>query len=76
MLEGGSIYNHNLSNKGIILLGNESKGISDELIPFISDKIMIPKFSSAMHGIDSLNVGMAASVVFSEFIRKSGGLND
>ena len=76
MLEGGSIYNHNLSNKGIILLGNESKGISDELIPFISDKIMIPKFSSARHGIDSLNVGMAASVVFSEFIRKSGGLND
>jgi TrmH family RNA methyltransferase len=74
MLEGKSIYYHNLDNKGIILLGNESKGISDELIPFITDKIMIPKFSNAKQGIDSLNVGMAASVVFSEFLRKSGRL--
>lgn len=74
MLEGDSIYNHKLDNKGIILLGNESKGISDELIPFITEKIMIPKFSKAKQGIDSLNVGMAASVVFSEFLRKSGRL--
>jgi TrmH family RNA methyltransferase len=74
MLEGESIYDHKLDNKGIILLGNESKGISDELIPFITEKIMIPKFSKAKQGIDSLNVGMAASVVFSEFLRKSGRL--
>jgi TrmH family RNA methyltransferase len=72
MLEGNSIYDHKLNNKGIILLGNESKGISDELIPFITEKIMIPKFSDAKEGIDSLNVGMAASVIFSEFLRKSG----
>ena len=76
MLEGESIYDHKLDNKGIILLGNESKGISDELIPFITDKIRIPKFSNAMEGIDSLNVGMAASVVFSEFLRKSGSMTD
>lgn len=76
LLEGNSIYNHKLNNKGIILLGNESKGISDELIPFITEKIRIPKFSRAKEGIDSLNVGMAASVVFSEFLRKSGPLHD
>jgi TrmH family RNA methyltransferase len=72
VLDGKSIYNHQLDNRGIILLGNESKGISDELIPFITEKISIPKFSNAKEGIDSLNVGMAASVVFSEFLRKSG----
>jgi TrmH family RNA methyltransferase len=76
MLEGKSIYKHKLDNKGIILLGNESKGISAELIPFITEKIKIPKFSNATEGIDSLNVGMAASVVFSEFLRKSGRLTD
>jgi rRNA methylases len=76
LLEGDSIYNHKLDSKGIILLGNESKGISDELIPFITEKIRIPKFSKAKEGIDSLNVGMAASVVFSEFLRKSGSLTD
>jgi TrmH family RNA methyltransferase len=71
LLEGETIYSHNLDNKGIILLGNESKGISVELIPFITSKIMIPKFSVARHGIDSLNVGMAAAIIFSEFCRKS-----
>jgi TrmH family RNA methyltransferase len=76
LLEGDSIYTHKLNTKGIILLGNESKGISDELIPYITDKIKIPKFSNAREGIDSLNVGMAASVVFSEFLRKSGSITD
>jgi TrmH family RNA methyltransferase len=71
LLEGESIYSHALADRGIILLGNESKGISAELLPFITDKIMIPKLSKGKHGIDSLNVGMAASVVFSEFSRRS-----
>ncbi|HUX55530.1 MAG TPA: RNA methyltransferase [Bacteroidales bacterium] len=71
MLEGESIYNHKLDNKGIILLGNESKGISDELMPFITEKIMIPGANKAMPGIESLNVGMAASVIFSEFFRRA-----
>jgi RNA methyltransferase, TrmH family len=71
MLEGESIYEHKLDNKGIILLGNESKGISDRLIPYITEKIMIPKFSKELEGIDSLNVGMSASIVFSEFLRKT-----
>jgi TrmH family RNA methyltransferase len=76
LLEGNSIYEHKLASRGIILLGNESKGISEELIPFITEKIKIPKFSIAREGIDSLNVGMAASVVFSEFMRKSGFKTD
>ena len=69
LLEGNSIYNQSLENEGIILLGNESKGISDELLPFITHKISIPGVSGKP-GIDSLNVGMAASIIFSEFYRK------
>lgn len=72
LLEGESIYSCKLGNNGIILLGNESKGISDELIPFITDRIMIPKQTDAGSGIDSLNVGMAASVILSEFTRARG----
>jgi TrmH family RNA methyltransferase len=71
LLEGESIYNQKLGNKGVILLGNESKGISDDLIQFITNKLMIPKFSKEVQGIDSLNAGMAASVVFSEFARRN-----
>ena len=70
VLDGESIYSQKLDNKGIIILGNESKGISDDLIPFIDHKLMIPRFSDSAAGIDSLNVGMAASVVFSEFARR------
>lgn len=70
VLGGGSIYDNELNNKGVILLGNESKGISENLEPFITDRIMIPGFSNAKPGMDSLNVGMAASIVFSEFRRR------
>ena len=72
MIEGKSIYSHKLENQGIILLGNESKGISGELLPYVTDRIMIPKMSDAKSGIDSLNVSMAASVIFSEFTRSKG----
>jgi RNA methyltransferase, TrmH family len=71
MLEGDSIYNQTLDNKGIILFGNESNGISDELIPLITHKIKIPGPGKTLPGIESLNVSMAASIVFSEFLRKS-----
>lgn len=74
MVQGESIYSYRLSNNGIILLGNESKGISEELIPYISDRIMIPKQTDASSGIDSLNVSMAASVILSEFTRVKGRL--
>jgi len=72
MLEGDSVYSHGLGKKGIILLGNESKGISAELTPFVSDRIFIPGKGASKPGIDSLNVGMAASIVFSEFSRREG----
>jgi RNA methyltransferase, TrmH family len=72
MLEGDSIYSHKLDNTGIILLGNESKGISGELLPYITDRIMIPKLAKTESGIESLNVSMAASVIFSEFTRSKG----
>jgi RNA methyltransferase, TrmH family len=69
-LEGESVYSSKLGNSGIILFGNESKGISDDLLPFITDKLVIPKFTTSNHGVESLNVGMAASVIFSEFARR------
>jgi len=72
LLSGDSIYDSDLNSNGIILLGNESKGISAGLIKFITKKLSIPKFTDATTGIDSLNVGMAASIVLSEFARRKG----
>lgn len=71
LINGKSIYSSTPGKQGVILLGNESRGISEELMPLISEKIMIPRFNNFKYGIDSLNVSMAASVVFSEFARKN-----
>lgn len=71
VLDGESIYEHKLGPKGIIVLGNESKGISEELIPYITEKIIIPGAVTSRPGIESLNVSMAASIVFSEFSRRT-----
>jgi len=68
--DGESVYTRELSEKGIILLGNESRGISEDLMPLISEKITIPRFNRSKYGIDSLNVSMAASIIFSEFARR------
>jgi TrmH family RNA methyltransferase len=70
LMEGRSVYTMDLGQKGVVLLGNESKGISVHLRKFISEEISIPKFVSYRYGIDSLNVSMAATVIFSEFARR------
>lgn len=70
LIDGVSIYTSTPGKQGVILLGNESRGISEELMPLISEKIMIPRFNNFKYGIDSLNVSMAASIVFSEFARR------
>ncbi|NSW93086.1 MAG: RNA methyltransferase [Bacteroidales bacterium] len=70
VLDGESVYNHSLGRRGIILIGNESRGISEELLTFVTDRITIPKFTDSKYGIESLNAGMAASIIFSEFRRR------
>ncbi|HET6242992.1 MAG: RNA methyltransferase [Bacteroidetes bacterium] len=67
LLNGENIYKVKLMKWGIILLGNESKGISNQLLPFITHKIKIPSYGNA----ESLNVSTAAAVICSEFVRNT-----
>jgi len=69
ILEGENIYKSPLSPNGIILMGNESKGISEALSPYITHKITIPQFGEA----ESLNVAVATAVICDNFRRKSWG---
>ncbi|HOJ45484.1 MAG TPA: RNA methyltransferase [Bacilli bacterium] len=43
----------------VVIFGNEAHGISEQLVPLLDDKIMIP-----ITNVESLNVAMAASIVF------------
>lgn len=65
-LKGENIYEKQIGSKGsVLLMGNESKGISGELIPFITDNITIPKFG----GAESLNVSTATAIFCYECMR-------
>lgn len=73
LLRGENLYEQNLTDHGIILIGNESRGISSGLIPLISDRIFIPAYGNIDSGkAESLNASMAAAIICSEFRRQSG----
>ena len=72
LLEGSSIYAKQLTANGIIIIGNESKGISDIIVPYITDRISIPSFSHIKPETgeaESLNAAIATSIICSEFRR-------
>lgn len=67
LLEGENVYEADLkSNGNILLMGNESQGISEELSSIISHPLMIPKLGQS----ESLNVASATAILCSEFARR------
>ncbi len=68
-LDGSNIYKTDFSNGGVVVLGSESHGISNETEQLIENRITIPSFANS-GSIDSLNVAMATAVICSE-IRRS-----
>lgn len=69
-LDGEDIYNASLPAHGILVFGNEGKGISESLSNNIQGKLTIPRFSETTSGSESLNVAVAAAIVCSEFKRR------
>jgi len=69
-MEGENIYKSDLAANGLIVFGNEGKGISDELENIITQKISIPPFKKNNLTVESLNVSVAASIVCAEFRRR------
>ena len=68
--QGKSIYETKLERKGIIILGNESQGISNELRQYVTQQISIPGYGPFSSRIESLNVAVAASIICAEFRRQ------
>lgn len=66
LLEGENIYKAQLSQGGLIVMGNEGKGISERIKNMITEAITIPPYNSANHA-ESLNVGIATAVLLSQF---------
>jgi TrmH family RNA methyltransferase len=69
-LEGASIYEADLAESGMVVFGNEARGLSESVLERVPHRLRIPSWSEAGAGLDSLNVAMAAAIVCSEFRRR------
>lgn len=70
LLDGENIYKQELSHHGMIVMGNEGKGISPLLRTKINRRLYIPSYSSDGNTVESLNVAIATSIVCAEFRRR------
>ncbi len=61
LLNGNNMHNEPAVSEALLVIGNESKGISKELLPFISHPVMIPRIG----GAESLNAAVAAGIIVS-----------
>ena len=59
VLEGKSIKNFENLKQAILIIGNESKGISSPVMQLIDERITIPKIGEA----ESLNAAVAAGII-------------
>ena len=71
LLDGKDIYREELSATGIIVMGNEGNGISQEIRKLVSRKLLIPNFHPSSETAESLNVAIATAITCSEFRRRS-----
>lgn len=65
LLEGESVFANDHFKKGILLIGNESKGIHPTLQELITHSISIPRIGKA----ESLNAAVAAGILLSQLTR-------
>ncbi|MGC6438526.1 MAG: TrmH family RNA methyltransferase [Flavobacteriaceae bacterium] len=69
-MDGKSIYEENLPQRGVIVLGNEANGISDNIESILDKRIAIPRYGDFKQ-TESLNVANAAAIILGEFRRRS-----
>ena len=69
LLDGDNIYQQQLESRGLIVMGNEGKGISPALSKKVNHRLLIPNFPEGRPTADSLNVAIATAITCSEFRR-------
>lgn len=70
LLDGENIYQQPLENRGLIVMGNEGKGISPALAQKVNRRLLIPNFPEGRPTADSLNVAIATAITCAEFRRQ------
>ena len=70
-LEGANIYETELKPAGIVVMGNEGRGITDAVARTVTQKLFIPPWPADRRGSESLNVAIATGIVCGEFRRQA-----
>ncbi len=70
MLDGDNIYEQTLSQEGVIVMGNEGRGVSPEVAALLTRRLYIPPYPADGGGMESLNVAISTSIICSEFRRR------
>jgi len=70
-LEGTDIYRTDLHPDGVLVMGNEGRGISTEVAELVTQKLLIPSFSPDGYHVESLNVSIATAICLSEIKRNA-----
>lgn len=68
-MNGENVYKADLPNEGVLVMGNEANGISDEVMKVANHIVSIPRFGN-LQQTESLNVATATSILLSEFKRR------
>ena len=69
MLDGENIYDAALGAGGVIVMGNEGRGLSDACREALTDRLYIPPYPADAPTSESLNVAMATGIILAEFRR-------
>ncbi len=69
-LSGKNIYGYNIQNPSVLILGNESLGLSESLQNTATENLLIPSFSKNDQTSESLNVSTATAIALSEIRRQ------
>ncbi len=67
-MDGENVYQSQLPEKAVLVMGNEANGISAEISAKITQRISIPAFGTSGK-TESLNVATATAILLSEFRR-------
>lgn len=70
-LDGENMYEKTLSNNGLLIMGNEGRGIRDEMRELVNQRLFIPAYPEERGASESLNVGVATAIVCAEFRRQA-----
>ena len=65
LLKGRSVYEQPTLSEGILVIGNESKGIRETILPYINHPVTIPRIG----GAESLNAGVATGIIVSHLLK-------